>query len=210
MVEVEKYSIAGEKIGKVILPDSLFAIESENADTIIQEVIVMYLANQRQGSSSVKFRSDIIGSGKKIYKQKGTGNARFGDKKIVSRRGGGRSFGPMPKDWTKKIPKKKKKLALKLILTNLVKNTQVIVLENFSFEKPSTKKAKETISKIAKGKKPLLVIEDSNINIVKSFSNLSNVKTERADSIYPYGLLNTDCLIITENALEKITEVFAS
>ena len=111
MLEINKYSITGEEIGKVTLPESLFAVESKNPKALIYEVIKMYLANQRQGTSSTKGRSEVKGSGRKLFRQKGTGNARPGNLRTPVRVGGGVAFGPKPKNWVRTIPKKKKRLA---------------------------------------------------------------------------------------------------
>ena len=170
----------------------------------------MYRANQRQGTSSVKNRAAVIGSTKKLFKQKGTGNARPGDIKTPVRVGGGIAFGPQPHDWYRKIPKKKKRLALKLALTGKANAGEVIVVESFDMEKPNTKFASNLISSLVKGKKRALVLVDSSDPaIVKSFSNLPYVSMNRADSTFAYEVLNAGCLILTEDALNKMVEVFA-
>ncbi|HCX72757.1 MAG TPA: 50S ribosomal protein L4 [Candidatus Cloacimonas sp.] len=209
MMQVIKYSRKGEEVGKVELPDTLFSVESKNPQALLYEVINMYLTNQRQGTSKVKGRSEVNGSGRKLYRQKGTGNARAGNLRTPVRVGGGAAFGPKPKNWHRSIPKKKKRLALKLALTQRAKNNQVIVVENLEFEKPETKKARVLIDKISQqSRKNLLVIGDSDKNIIKSFSNLPNVKMDRADGLFAYEILNCDKLILTEEALQKIEEVF--
>lgn len=209
MAEAIKYSKTGEELGKVELSKILFEAEANNADALLYEVINMYLANQRQGTSSVKTRGAVQGSTKKMYRQKGTGSARAGSRRSPIRVGGGRAFGPIPKDWYSKIPKKKKRLALKLALTQKAVQENVIVVENLDFETPSTKKAKDLLAKIANEKRRILfVIEDSNKNLIKSFSNIPNVEMDRADGLYAYEVIKSNCLIITENALNKIGEVF--
>lgn len=210
MLKVNKYSVKGDEVGQVTLPESLFNVESKNPKALLYEVINMYRANQRQGTSAVKGRSEVSGSGRKLYKQKGTGNARAGNLRTPVRVGGGVAFGPRPKDWYCSIPKKKKRLALKLALTERAKANQVVVVESFNFEKPDTKAAKALIEKIApeKGRK-LLLVDSSNKAIVKSFSNLPYVNMDRADSAYAYEVLNSKFLIITEDALKKMEEVFA-
>ncbi len=211
MLKVNKYSIKGEEVGKVQLPKSLFAAESKNPKALLYEVINMYQANQRQGTSSVQTRAEAHGSGRKLYRQKGTGNARPGNLRTPIRVGGGRAFGPKPKDWTKKIPKKKKRLALKLALTERANEKQIIVLEDLKFDKPNTKIAKELLSKISpnNGKK-LLLIDGNDSSIIKSFTNIPRVSMNKADSIYAYQILNNNHLIITESALKKMEEVFAN
>jgi large subunit ribosomal protein L4 len=210
MLKINKYSVKGEEIGKVTLPKSLFAVESKKPDVLLYEVVKMYLSNQRQGTSSVLTRSEAHGSGRKLFRQKGTGNARPGNLRTPIRVGGGRAFGPKPKNWTKHIPKKKKRLALKLALTQKANEKQVVILESLKFDKPNTKTARELLDKIAPEKsKKLLLIDGNNKAIIKSFSNLPYVKTDKADSIYAYEILNCNFLMITEDALQRMKEVFA-
>jgi len=210
MLEAIKYSAEGEEIGKVALPDSLFAAESKNPKALLYEVINMYLANQRQGTSAVQTRAEAQGSGRKLFKQKGTGNARPGNLRTPLRVGGGRAFGPKPKSWYKHIPKKKKRLALKLALTERAKNNQIIILESLEFDKPNTKRAKELLTKISPEKsKKLLLIDGNDHELIKSFSNMPYTSMDKADSIYAYEILKCNHLIMTEEALKKIVEVFA-
>lgn len=210
MLKINKYSIKGEEIGTKTLPKSLFAVESKNPKALIYEVIKTYLGNQRKGNSSTQTRAEANGSGRKLYKQKGTGNARPGNLRTPLRVGGGVAFGPKPKDWYKKIPKKKKRLALKLALTERANEKQVILLDSLDFDKPDTKTAKELLAKITPERsKKLILIDGSDVNVIKSFSNIPYVKMDRADSVYPYEVLNCNCLILTEAALDKMKEVFA-
>ncbi len=209
MLEINKYSNKGEQIGTVKLPEALFAADTTNPNAVLYEVIKMYQANQRQGTSSVKGRSDVQGSGKKLFKQKGTGNARPGNLRTPLRVGGGVAFGPRPKDWYSPIPKKKKRLALKLALTERAKNNQVVIVEDLKFETPSTKGAKELLAKITPERsKTLILIDGSDHAIVKSFSNIPYTKMDRADGVFAYEVLNCNCLVITEGALKKMQEVF--
>lgn len=210
MLEINKYSAKGKEVGKIELPAALFAAEAKNPRALLYEVIKMYRANQRQGTSSVKNRAAITGSTKKLFKQKGTGNARPGDIKTPLRVGGGMAFGPQPHDWYKKIPKKKKRLALKLALSAKAAEGEVIVVESFDLEEPNTKFARELIEKLITEKKRALVLVDSSAPaIVRSFSNLPYVSMNRADSTFAYEVMNAGTLIITEDALEKMVEVFA-
>lgn len=210
MLEINKYSITGEELGKVTLPETLFAVECNNPKAVLYEVIKMYLANQRQGTSAAKGRSDVKGSGKKLFRQKGTGNARPGNVRTPVRVGGGVAFGPTPKNWVRNIPKKKKRLALKLALTQRANEKQVIVVESMNFDKPSTKKALDFIEKVAPSKsRKLVIIDGSDRNIIKSFSNIPYLEMDRADSVYAYEVMKSNFLIITEDALNKMQEVFA-
>jgi large subunit ribosomal protein L4 len=209
MIEINKYSKDGEVIGKIQLPESIFEAEAKNPDALLYEVINMYLANQRQGTTASKNRSKVHGSSRKLYRQKGTGNARAGKLRTPVRVGGGVAFGPLPKDWTKHIPRKKKRLALKLALSQKAKEMKMAVVEDIQVEKPNTKFALNLIEKIApeKGRK-LVIIKGSDKNVVKSFSNLQNVETDRADLIHPYEILKANYIIFTEEALKQVGEVF--
>ncbi len=209
MIEIDKYSKDGEKIGKVQLPEFLFEVEAKNPDAVIYEVINMYLANQRQGTVSAKGRSLVHGSGRKLYRQKGTGNARAGNIRTPLRVGGGVAFGPTPKNWTKHIPKKKKRLALKIALSQKAKEMKMAVVEEIKVEKPNTKFAKNLLKKIApENVRKLIIIKGSDRNIIKSFSNLDKVEMDRADLIHPYEILKANFVIFTEEALKQVGEVF--
>ncbi|MCD4651862.1 MAG: 50S ribosomal protein L4 [Candidatus Cloacimonetes bacterium] len=209
MLQAKKFSATGEEIGKVELPEAVFGVERETGDLIIHEVVKKYMANQRQGTASIKTRSEKNGSTRKLYRQKGTGSARVGNRRTVIRVGGGRAFGPKPKDWSSTIPKKKKRLALKLALSHRAKEGKVSVIEKLDFDKPNTKKAIDLMSKISseRGNK-LLIISDSNHDIIKSFSNIGDVSMDRADGLYAYEILKCKELFLTEEALKKVEEVF--
>ncbi len=209
MLEAVKYSSTGEKIGTIPLNEAIFNVTTSNKEALIYEVVNMYLTNQRQGTASVKSRSEARGTTGKLYRQKGTGNARAGSRRSPIRVGGGVAFGPKPKDWYRPIPKKKKRLALKLALTEKAQAGNILVIEDLKFESPNTKRAAELLTKIVpdKGRK-LLIIDGSDQKIIKSFTNLSDIETDRADSIYPYEILRTKYLLLTEEALKKIEGVF--
>jgi large subunit ribosomal protein L4 len=211
MIEAAKYTATGEKAGTIALPASVFELDKEpnNPEALIYEVIKMYLANQRQGTSSTKCRHEVQGSSRKIYRQKGTGNSRQGTIRTPVRVGGGRAFGPKPKDWFTPIPRKKKRLALKLALGQRAKDGQVSIIESFRFEKPSLRQAKDILAKISPeyGRK-LILIDGSDYVVMKSFSNLPGVELDRADCVHPYEVLKCKHLILTQDALAKVVEVF--
>ncbi len=210
MLEAIKYSASGEQKGKVELPEALFAATAKNPEALLHEVIKMYRANQRQGTVAKKNRALVQGSGRKLFKQKGTGNARVGNRRTVIRRGGGMAFGIDPKNWYRHIPKKKKRLALKLALTAKAQEGKVYIIEDLKFEKPSTKNAKEFLYKVApKNERLLLVTEGHDKAVVKSFLNLPKVEADRADGLYAYEIMKSKHLVITESALSKMVEVFA-
>ena len=209
MIEAKKYSATGENIGKVELPDTLFAVTCKNPEALLYEVLNMYRANQRQGTSCKKSRGEVVGSTRKLYRQKGTGNARMGNARTPIRYGGGRAFPPRPKDWYSHIPTQKKRLALKLALTMKAQQKAVYILDEINFDKPSTKQASDLINRIIpeKGKK-LLITSCNNQNIVKSFSNLDDVNMDSANRLFAYEVLNCKYLILTSDALKMAQEVF--
>ncbi|CAN5612303.1 50S ribosomal protein L4 [soil metagenome] len=203
-MEVSVLNNKGEDTGrKISLSDDIFNIEPN--DHAIYLDVKQYLANQRQGTHKSKERSEVAGSTKKIKKQKGTGGARAGSLKSPIFRGGGRIFGPKPRDYSFKLNKKLKVLARKSALAYKVKDNNVSVLEDFSFEAPKTK---DFIS-LMKGlsldkKKTLLVLPEKNNNIILSSRNLKYSKVVTADSINTYDLLNADNLLFVESSIEKI------
>ncbi|MEA2103629.1 MAG: 50S ribosomal protein L4 [Candidatus Cloacimonadota bacterium] len=204
-MEAIKYSKIGEKIEEIKLPENLF--DAEVNEAVLHEVVTMYHRNQRQGTKSTKSRSDVKCSGRKLYRQKGTGRARAGDAGSPTRVGGGVAFAHKPKNWTKKIPKKKKRLALRSALSS--KNEHIFIVEDFDFEKASTKQANEIIKKMDIGfRKCLLLMPDNSSIVRKSFGNLKNFQTSRAQDVHPYLILNSSDIIITENALKMMEETF--
>lgn len=194
----------GEDTGrKVDLAKDIFGIEPN--DHAIYLDVKQFLANQRQGTHKSKERAEIVGSTKKIKKQKGTGTARAGSIKSPLFRGGGRVFGPEPRDYSFKLNKKLKSLARKSALSYKATDKSISVLEDFSFEAPKTKEYKSLLTSLAlNGKKTLLVLGEDNKNIVLSSNNLQKTKVTTAEQINTYDLLNADNLILCEGSIEKI------
>jgi len=187
------------------LPEHLFDTEVNQA--VLHEVITFFRQNQRLGTACVKGRSDVRGSTRKLYRQKGTGRARAGSKKSPIRVGGGVAFGPRPKDWHTTIPKKKKRIALKSALSS--RKEHVAVIEDVMMENPSAKAAKDILNatKIA-FTRCLFVMSDNEPNLVRSLRNIKNVSSIRAEDLNAYEILHASDMIITEKALEKMEEVF--
>ncbi|MEO9804420.1 MAG: 50S ribosomal protein L4 [Reichenbachiella sp.] len=194
----------GEDTGrKVDLAKDIFGIEPN--DHAIYLDVKQFLANQRQGTHKSKERAEIAGSTRKIKKQKGTGTARAGSIKSPLFRGGGRVFGPEPRDYSFKLNKKLKSLARKSALSYKATDKSISVLEDFSFEVPKTKEYKNLLTSLAlNGKKTLLILGEDNENIVLSSNNLQKTKVTTAEQINTYDLLNADNLILCEGSIEKI------
>lgn len=194
----------GEDTGrKVDLAKDVFGIEPN--DHAIYLDVKQFLANQRQGTHKSKERAEIAGSTKKIKKQKGTGTARAGSIKSPLFRGGGRVFGPAPRDYSFKLNKKLKTLARKSALSYKATGKSISILEDFSFEAPKTKEYKSLLASLSlNNKKTLLVLAEADKNIVLSSNNLQKTKVTTAEQINTYDLLNADNLILCEGSIEKI------
>jgi len=201
-VAILKYS--GEKSGKnANLSDSVFGIEPN--DHAIYLDVKSYLANQRQGTHKSKQRNEISGSSKKLKKQKGTGGARAGNIKNPQFKGGGRVFGPEPRDYSFKLNKKVKDLARKSALTYKAKDNAIAVLEDFTFESAKTKQYITMLSALSMtDKKTLLVLPETNKNVVLSGRNLKNAKITTADQINTFDVMNAENVIFIESSVSKV------
>ena len=206
-MEVSVLNIKGQETGKkVTLNEAIFGIEPN--DHVVYLDVKQYLANQRQGNAKSKERSEISGSTRKLGRQKGGGGARHGDINSPLLRGGGRVFGPTPRDYSFKLNKKVKILARKSALTYKAQENAILVLEDFTFEAP---KAKEFVN-IAKnlkvdGKKLLFVLPNANKNVYLSARNLQRTDVIEAEKVNTYKILNADVLVITEDSLKTIDTV---
>ncbi|HOE55772.1 MAG: 50S ribosomal protein L4 [Candidatus Cloacimonadota bacterium] len=209
MLTAKRYNMQGELLGEVDLPEGIFEVDVNAPKILLNEVVTMFLANQRQGTVQKKNRSMTAGSTRKLFRQKGTGNARVGTRRSPIRVHGGKAFAIYPKDWYRKIPRTKKRLALKVALTDRAREGRIMIVDNLSFEKPNTKLAVELLNKIIPEKGYKLVVTDGHhIPTVKSFANLPEVMTDRADSLNAYEVLKSSYIIMTDEALKKVEEVF--
>jgi len=201
-VAVLKYS--GEKTSKKVnLSDDVFGIEPN--DHAIYLDVKSYLANQRQGTSKSKQRNEISGSSKKLKKQKGTGGARAGNIKNPQFKGGGRVFGPVPRDYSFKLNKKVKDLARKSALSYKAKDNSIAILEDFNFDSAKTKQYVSLLSALSlSDKKTLLVLPEVNKNVVLSGRNIQNTKVTTADQINTYDVMNADSVIFVESSVSKV------
>ena len=211
-MEVAVYNIKGEDTGrKVTLNDDVFArdLTKGNADHTLYLDIKQFLGNQRQGTHKSKERSEVSGSTRKLGRQKGGGGARRGDINSPLLKGGGTVFGPRPRDYRTKLNKKMKQLARKIALTSKSGKGAIIVVENFNFDKPSTK----DWLKIAKNfkveeKKTLLVMNGLDNNLLLSVRNVPNAMMMQAMELNAYSVLNTEAILMTEGSVEIINENF--
>ncbi len=203
-MKVAVLDIKGKETGrKVDLSDDVFAIEP-NEHAIYLDV-KQYLAHQRQGTHKAKERAEIVGSTRKIKKQKGTGTARAGSIKSPIFRGGGRIFGPRPKDYNQKLNKNVKRLARKSALTLKSKEKALVVVEDFNFEAPKTKDFKAFLASLGiENKKSLIVLGDSNNNVYLSSRNLERSEVVTSSELSTYKIVNAGNVVLTESALEGI------
>ncbi|MCG2794225.1 MAG: 50S ribosomal protein L4 [Weeksellaceae bacterium] len=205
-MELVVLNTSGKETGrKVALDESVFGIEP-NQHAVYLEV-KQYLAAQRQGTHKSKERSEITGSTRKLKKQKGSGSARYGDIKSPTFKGGGRVFGPKPRDYRFKLNKSLKRLAKKSVLSQKLKDNSVRVLENFSFDAPKTKEFIKLLDALTlTGKKSLFVLPESNKNVYLSSRNLPKTKVLNYNEISSYDLINAGEIIFLEDAVEKFQE----
>ena len=203
-MEVSVYNIKGEDTGKKVeLNDAIFGIEPN--DHVIYLAVKQYLANQRQGTHKSKERSEIAGSTRKLIRQKGSGGARRGDIKSPVLRGGGRVFGPRPRNYSFKLNKKVKDLARKSALSYKAQQDAIIVVEDFEFEAPKTKEFKKMQKNLKiDGKKLLLVLPNVNKNVYLSARNIQRVNVMTATALNTYQVMNANVMVVTENALSLV------
>jgi large subunit ribosomal protein L4 len=208
-MEVKVVNISGKETGaKVQLPESVFGVTPN--DHAIYLDVKQYLANQRQGTHKAKQRNEIAGSTRKLYKQKGTGGARAGSIKSPLFNGGGRVFGPQPRDYSFKLNKKLKSLARKSALAYKAQDNNIVVLEDFSFDSIKTKNYINLVNALnLTNEKTLLVLPEQNNNIYLSSRNIQKAKVITAGDLNTYDVLNAGKLLLTANSLKTLEEAFA-
>lgn len=208
-MKIEVVNIQGEKTGREVeLPQAIFGVEPN--EHVVYLAVRQYLANQRQGTHKSKERAEIAGSTRKIKRQKGTGTARAGSIKSPVFRGGGRVFGPRPRNYGFKLNKKVKRLARKSALVSKLQNEEIIVVEDFTFDAPQTKQYKEILANLnLADKKSLLVTGDNDTNLYISSKNLKKANVMRVNELNTYAVLDNNCLILSESSIEKMKELFA-
>lgn len=208
MPKVALYDANGAQVGEIDLNEEIFGIEPNKA--VLYEFVKMQLANKRTGSASTKTRAEVRGGGKKPWRQKGTGRARVGSSRNPVWKGGGIVFGPKPRDYSYKLPRKVRRLALKSALSSKVKGNTMVVVDEIVLNEPRTKDMVKILGSLNVNQNNTLVVtSNDDINISKSARNIPGVKPIKADFINVYDLLKYDTLLITKDAVARIEEVFA-
>lgn len=207
-MELNIVNIQGKDTGrKIELPDSIFAVEPN--DHAIYLDVKQYLANQRQGTHKAKERNEVAGSTRKIKKQKGTGTARAGSLKSPVFRGGGRVFGPRPRNYSFKLNKKLKQLARLSALSYKAKTNAIIVVEDFSFEAPKTKEFVSFCKNLQlEGKRSMLVMKEYNQNVYLSSRNIQRTEVTVASELNTYSIMKAQSLVLTESSVEQLGKLF--
>ena len=206
MASVAVYNIEGKEVDKLELNDSVFGVEIN--EHLVHMAVVSQLANSRQGTQSAKTRSEVSGGGRKPWRQKGTGHARQGSTRSPQWTGGGVVFAPKPRDYSIKMNKKEKQLAIKSALTSKVQDSKLIVVDELKMDEIKTKKFVEIMNNL-KAQKALVVTKDVEKNVVLSANNVPDVKTAVSNEINVYDILKYDTLVLTKDAVAAIEEVYA-
>ena len=206
MAKVSVYNIEGKVVGDMELNDAVFGVEVN--EHLVHMAVVSQLANNRQGTQSAKTRAEVSGGGRKPWRQKGTGHARQGSTRAPQWTGGGVVFAPKPRDYSFKMNKKEKNIALKSALSSRVAEDKIIVLDSIAFEEIKTKNMVAVLDNL-KVNKALVVLNDNDQNVVLSARNIPNVKTASTNTINVYDILKYDKLIVTKDAVATIEEVYA-
>ena len=206
MPKVSLLNMEGKKVGDIELQDSVFGVEVN--EYVMHDVVVNYLANQRQGTQSTKTRSEVSGGGKKPWKQKGTGRARQGSIRAPQWIHGGIALGPKPRSYSYTLNKKVRRLALKSALSSKLQENNLIVLDELDFDEIKTKNMTKVLENI-KAENALVVISEKNLNVQFSARNIENVETATVNTINTYAILKHTTLVLTKAAVEKLEEVYA-
>ena len=206
MATVAVYNIEGKEADKLELNDNVFGVEIN--EHLVHLAVVSQLANGRQGTQSAKTRSEVSGGGRKPWRQKGTGHARQGSTRSPQWTGGGVVFAPKPRDYSMKMNKREKQIAIKSALTSKVQDSKLIVVDEFKLDEIKTSKFAQILDNL-KAPKALVVTKDKDEKVVLSARNIPTVKTTMTNSINVYDILKYDSLVITKDAVAAIEEVYA-
>ena len=201
MAVVNVINSKAQKVSQIDLVDAIFNIPVKGS--ILHEVVTMQLARRRSGSASVKHRSDVKGSGRKLYRQKGTGRARRGDIKSPLLRGGGSTFGPDPRSYAYKVPKKVRRLALKMALSSKLKDEKLVVLDEFELDKIKTRDFVKVMN-VLNTKNALIITEKKDKNLELSARNVPNIKVLRVEGLNVYDILKYRNVVLLESSIKSI------
>lgn len=207
MPKVTVYDMSGNNVGEIELSEAVFGIEPN--PSAVHQVIVNYLANQRQGTQSTLTRSEVRGGGRKPWRQKGTGHARQGSIRAPQWRKGGIALGPKPRDYSYTLNKKVRRLALKSVFSDKVQSADLIVVDNITVDGFKTKTMVNMLKALGADKKALIVMPEKNEQVIRSAANIPGVKTALVNTINVYDIVNAEKFIVDKEAVQKLEEVYA-
>ncbi|MGN0469626.1 MAG: 50S ribosomal protein L4 [Acutalibacteraceae bacterium] len=207
MPNIAVLDMAGKEVGSVELSDAIFGIEPNTV--VMHQMVVNYLANNRQGTQSALTRSEVSGGGRKPWKQKGTGHARQGSTRAPQWTHGGVVFAPKPRSYRFTVNKKVKRLAMKSAFSSKLKDSQLIVLDAVKLDEYKTKTIAAMLNAIGADKKALIVLPEVDTKVINSARNIPGVKTAQVNTLNVYDIMNADKLVIVKDAISKIEEVYA-
>ena len=207
MANVSVYNMEGKEVGTMELSDAIFGVEIN--EHLVHMAVVQQLANNRQGTQKAKTRSEVSGGGRKPWRQKGTGHARQGSTRSPQWTGGGVVFAPVPRDYPFKMNRKEKRTALKSVLTDKVANNKLIVLDKLAFDEIKTKDFVKVLDNLKIEGKALVVLNENDTNVVMSAKNVPTAKTTLTSTINVYDILDAKTLVLTQDAVKTIEEVYA-
>ena len=206
MAQVSVYNMEGKEIDKIELNDAIFGVEIN--EHLVHMAVVQHLANLRQGTQKAKTRAEVSGGGRKPWRQKGTGHARQGSTRSPQWTHGGVVFAPTPRDYSFKLNKKEKRLALKSALTSKVADGKLMVVDELKFDEIKTKKFAEVLANL-KAEKALVIINENDKNVVLSARNIPDAKTSLTGNMNVYDIMNAGTVVLTKDAVSTIEEVYA-
>ena len=207
MPKVDVYDVEGKKVKTLELKEEVFGLTPNEA--VVHSVLVNYLANQRQGTQSTKTRAEVSGGGRKPWRQKGTGRARQGSIRAPHWVGGGIALGPKPRSYNYTVNKKEKRLAIKSLLSSKVLENALTVVDHLELKEIKTKEMAKILNNLKLEGKTVILLPEGNENVQKSARNIEGVKTLRVDTINVYDLLKHKNLVVTEDTVKKLEEVYA-
>jgi len=205
-VQVPVYSLTGDVVKQIEISDEVFAVPFNEA--VVHQALVRQQANTRQGTASTKTRSEVSGSSRKLFRQKGTGSARAGSLRSPLRRGGGIAFGPKPRSYHQAIPKKIRQLALRCVLSAKVKDGELVVMEELKLDEPRTKEMVRILAALGVDSSVLIVTAEPEDNVIKSARNLEGTKTTPASLLNVVDILSYKVLLMTVPAIRKVEQLW--